>query len=622
MRSASSDGGGRALTGALLLALAWVLPGAGFADGWRAAPVFGADVRSLAFDPQSPGRVLAGTSSGQIYESTDMGGSWSTLGGRVALSGWVISDLQFDPHHPGRVWAGLWSLWGSDGAVVVSDDGGRSWQARDGGLPSQQVYALALATDRPDELWVATRDGVWASTDAGRSWRHATRALSKMGKVTSLLVDPYRPDVIYAGTWRRAYRSDDRGATWRGIFEGMVLDSEVFSLRPGPRGEGDLWASTCGWVYHGRDRGARWQRHTNGLKERRTPSFEVLADGTLLAGTVAGVYASTDQGASWRRRTPPVAVARIAAHPDRPEVVLVGSEGSGVWRSLDAGATFEPSAEGMVSVRVTDIVPAARGLELSVRYAERNDGVHRLSGGRVEIGRDSELPTVLDLEADGERLLAGAERGLWQRTDAAWRPVDGLTEERVEQVAVGGGRVVARTPSEIVSVTGSEIERFALARPAAGPVWWEGAAWFVDGGALRRWDGDGVAEAATPGAVESVEVFGARLVVEGPEGRLQRTAGGPWMPLPVAASRVLPTGDDELPILGLWRDGSATLHDSRGTARTRLRLPVPARDVSASVLEHGRLHLATAGYGLLWSNVLLLDEAPATGDERVEISSR
>ena len=552
-------------------ALASQLP----ADGWHAVPLFGADVRSLAFDPHSPERVLAGTSSGQIYESIDLGTTWKPSGARVAVPGWVVSSLQFDARRPGRVWAGLWALWGTDGAVVVSDDGGRTWEARDEGLPDRQVYALALTPDRPDGLYAATRQGVWASEDAGLTWRPLTAGYPEIGKVTSLLVDPYRPSVLYAGTWRRAYRSDDRGASWRGIFEGMVLDSEVFSLRPGPRGEGDLWASTCGWVYHGRDRGARWTRHSSGLPERRTPSFEVLSNGTLLAGTVAGVYGSNDHGASWSLRSPVIAVDAIAAHPSDPAVVLVASEGAGVWRSLDGGASFESSATGMVGIRVTDIVPSPAGLALSVRHAGTNNGVHRLRGERLELDRNSKLPTVLDLAADGRQLFAATERGLWRRASGGWGRMAGLAESRVEEVTAAEGRVFARTAGEVVSLRGQTIDRVTLSSPGPGLVWWSDAVWFVDQGRLHRW-GAGEAEfVEAPAEVEAVRAFGAKLVIDSPAGRFARTSTGSWKRLALAAPRVLPTGDPEAPILGLWDDGSATLHDTEGRELTQLRLPVP-----------------------------------------------
>ncbi|MDH3524757.1 MAG: hypothetical protein OES32_14330 [Acidobacteriota bacterium] len=601
---------GRAAVWALAMGLA---AGPAVADGWRAVPLFGADVRSLAFDPAVAGRVLAGTSAGQVYESLDGGTTWRAAGERVALPGWVVSDLQFDPHHEGRVWAALWALWGADGTVAVSEDGGRTWLGRGAGLPARQVYALALAADRAGELFAATRDGVWGSRDAGASWRPLTAAHPGMGKITSLLVDPWNPDILYAGSWRRPYRSDDRGVSWRGIFDGMALDSEVFSLVPGPGGEGELWASTCGWVYRSRDRGGRWQRYSNGLPERRTPSFEALANGRLLAGTVAGVYSSDDRGASWSRRSPEVAVNVIAAHPGRPDLVLFGSEGSGVWRSTDGGSTFTASADGLTGLRVTDLVAAGGDLTLSVRHAEGNDGVHRLAGKALSVDGGAALPTVLDLATDGESVYAATEEGVWQGAAGAWRRIEELGAGRVEAVAAAPGWVAAGSRHEIVSWRHGAVERLPVSEPGHGLALWSGGLWAVDGGELWRWDLEGRARIPAPGAVSAVGVYGDTLVVETAAGRFRRR-GGEWSAWAVTAPRVLPTGDEELPALGLWQGGSASLYDARGREQARLRLPVPARDVAASVLRDSRLHLATAGYGLLWSNLLRLAE-PEAGDQ-------
>ncbi|MCZ6508906.1 MAG: hypothetical protein O7A04_12785 [Acidobacteria bacterium] len=603
------------VVGLLVLALA-ALPLA--ADGWHSVPLFGADVRSLAFDPAAPERVLAGTSSGQVYESGDLGASWRPAGARVALPGWVVSSLKFDPHREGRVWASLWALWGADGAVAMSDDGGRTWQMRHDGLPPRQVYDLALAPDRAGELFAATREGVWRTRDSGRTWAHLTAFEPAIGKVTTLLVDPHDPDVLYAGTWRRAYRSDDRGRSWHGIFGGMALDSEVFSLRPGVN-EGELWASTCGWVYNARDRGRRWQRHTDGLDERRTPSFEVLPTGALLAGTIAGVYRSDDQGASWERRSPVLAVATMAVHPSRPDVVLVGSEGSGVWRSLDGGNSFESSALGMVGVRVTDVVAALDGLALSVRHTEHSDGVHQLVGARLTLDRDSHLPMVLDLAADGAVIYAATEAGLWRRAAEVWDRVARFGTGRIENVTSADGWVVAQSRTEIVSLRHGEVDRLPVSAPVSAPVPWRGAVWLADGGELWRWDLSQRSAVSIPGAVRSLEVFGDALIVDTTAGRLRRTPIGGWQSLAVAAPRVLPTGDGTLPILALWDGGTATLHDLAGRERSAIRLPVPMRDVAATLLRDGRLHLATSGYGLLWSTVLELAQDSEPG---VSISSR
>ena len=102
------------------------------------------------------------------------------------------------------------------------------------------------------------------------------------------------------------------------------------------------------------------------------------------------------------------------------------------------------------------------------------------------------------------------------------------------------------------------------------------------------------------------------LVIDTDAGRFA-LRGERWEPWAVNAPRVLTTGDRDLPYLGLWHGGRATLHDARGRQEAELKLPVPSRDVSASVLREGRLHLATAGYGLIWSNVLLLADNDVEG---------
>ncbi|HUP42792.1 MAG TPA: hypothetical protein VM599_06230, partial [Thermoanaerobaculia bacterium] len=101
---------------------------------WRPAPLWGADVRSLAVHPEHPDTVLAGTSSGQVYLSTDGGEQWRSAGDYLPFPGWIVSALAFDPNRPGRLWAGLRGMWG-DGLVSVSDDLGGTWLPREGDLP-------------------------------------------------------------------------------------------------------------------------------------------------------------------------------------------------------------------------------------------------------------------------------------------------------------------------------------------------------------------------------------------------------------------------------------------------------------------------------------------------------
>ena len=381
--------------------------GAEWPAGWSSAPLYGADVRSLAFDPVRPDLVYAGTASGQVDVSRDGGATWSPAGSALAFRGWVVGTLRFDPNRPDRLWAGLWGVFGG-GMIAWTEDGGKSWTTPHAPIASDQVYTLALVPGVPGRIYAGTRAGVLVSGDDGATWQLASRDLAELVHVSSLWVDPRRPERVIAGTWRRAYRSDDGGVTWRGIFDGMVLDSEVFTLQSVLGRSEELWASTCGWVYQTEDAGGKWVRHQSGLTERRTPSFAILGgdegNQRLLAGTVAGAFLSENGGQSFALVSPPsLAIAVVAQDSRRPERILLGTEGSGVWRSLDGGRSFIASSRGMTNLRVA-ATEAFRGqLLVAVNHAGPASGLYSSGDGGKDLRRRIRLRA-----AHGPR--AGADR--------------------------------------------------------------------------------------------------------------------------------------------------------------------------------------------------------------------
>lgn len=517
-------------------------------DGWRSAPLWGADVRSVAIHPEDPDLLFAGTSAGQVYISRDAGASWAATGPPGALAGWVISDLVIDPEQPSRLWAALWGVWGG-GGVLASDDLGVTWTPRGEGLPGSQVYALAPVPGRAGALYAGTRGGVYGTADGGGSWRRLTGALPEIEKVTSLLVDPRSPDTVIAGTWRRAYRSDDAGATWRGVFDGMWLDSEVFSLRRAPGRPDEVWASTCGWVYRSVDGGESWTRFKEGLPWRRTPSFAVLPEGRLLAGTVGGLFVSDDGGTSWRRSGGgELAVLDIAYHPERPRRVVLGTEGSGVWISEDGGETLTQTARGMTNLRVGALARVGRELLVAVNHAGPASGIYSSrDGGDSFLAPETALPTVLALTVAGPQVFAGTEEGLYERSGDGWRRVTELGERRIEALEAAGERLLARTPGAVFELVDGRF-RPAVADTAAAPA-----------GSGRYPTGDPRHPALVVGS-ESAHLL---------------TAGGDVSAVPGAAGNGAPPP-------GL-----------------RFALPVPADDITAAAVVDGRLLLGTSGHGLL-----------------------
>jgi photosystem II stability/assembly factor-like uncharacterized protein len=571
------------------------------------APLYGADVRSLVFDPREPERAFAGSSGGHVYRSDDGGESWfEAAGERVPFPGWVVGTLRFDPNRPERLWAGLWGIWGG-GLVAFTDDLGASWTLRNEGLPpGDQVYALAHVPGVAGRLFAATRTGVWRSDDDGVTWAKASAAEPRLIHVSSLLVDAADPNRILAGTWRRAFRSDDGGATWREAPDGMVLDSEVFTLNPVPGRPGELWASTCGWVYRGEEFGRRWTRVTEGFRERRTPSFLVVSPERLLAGTVAGLHLSTDGGRSFRRTSDGrLPILALAHHPARPERVLVGTEGAGVWLSTDGGETLSPRLVATANVRVPALAATGASVFAAVAHAGPLSGVYRSPdhGASFEPA-PAELPTVLDLAVDGERLWAATERGLFERAGTEWRRVGELADLRVEQLLVGGDRRIARTPEALWERRADgrfhRLETGVPGAPLAAAFAW-GELWLRTAEGMWRVSGAEAVAASLP-ATDATPVPSASddLLLDCHDGLWRRAdPSAEWQRLSPGPMRAVPTRDARFPLLVASGDALALYSPADGR-RLPVEAPFPPAAVSSALLEGRRLWVGTSGYGL-WS---------------------
>ncbi len=64
-------------------------------------------------------------------------------------------------------------------------------------------------------MYVAMRDGMFVSRDAGRTWKPAGNAVKSMAAVA---VNPKRPSEVYAATEQgQIHRSTDGGETWETI---------------------------------------------------------------------------------------------------------------------------------------------------------------------------------------------------------------------------------------------------------------------------------------------------------------------------------------------------------------------------------------------------------------------
>src|SRR5215469_4727016 len=124
-----------------------------------------------------------------------------------------------EPGNPLVVYVGA-----ASGGIFKTTDGGARWQPVFDDQDVSAVGALAVAPSRHETVWAGTGepwlirpdhamgDGIYKSTDAGRTWKNMGLALT--GHIARIIVDPNNAEVVYACAVGQAYRPQHE----RGIF--------------------------------------------------------------------------------------------------------------------------------------------------------------------------------------------------------------------------------------------------------------------------------------------------------------------------------------------------------------------------------------------------------------------
>lgn len=282
-----------------------------------------------------PDAIYVATASGGIFKSTNQGTTWTPVFDRVDAM-MSIGDVAVAPSDPAIVFAGTGeannrqsSSWG-DG-VYKSTDSGRTWTAA-GLRDTRHIARLVVHPSNPEIVYVAAAGHLWGpnddrgvfkTVDGGRSWTKVLFVDSNTG-ATDLAIDPENPEVLYAATYQR------QRAAWG--FNGGGPGSGIFRTRDG----GATWTRLTRGLPAG-DKGRI------GLDTSRAVAHTVYAV-VEAAGRDSGVYRTTDDGDRWEQMSTvnprPMYYSQIRLDPREPRRVYLLGSNRGFYVSDDWGATF------------------------------------------------------------------------------------------------------------------------------------------------------------------------------------------------------------------------------------------------------------------------------------------
>ncbi|HLE85236.1 MAG TPA: hypothetical protein VJG13_12930, partial [Thermoanaerobaculia bacterium] len=340
---------------------------------WRnVGPSRGGRVTAVAGVPGEPFTYYFGATGGGVWKTTDGGTTWKNVSDEFFGSG-SVGALAVAPSDPNVVYAGMGEspirgvATGHGDGVYRSTDAGRTWThlGLDG---TEHVGGLAVHPRDPDVVWVAAQGSAWRTTaergvyrskDGGATWEQVLFVSDSAG-ASGLAMDPTNPRILYAAFWDH--------------------DRDPWRIRSGGPGSG-VWKTTDG--------GDTWER--------------------LGLGKDGGEEGRLPEG---------MGKVRVAVSPARPERVwaMVEADDGGLYRSDDAGETWRlVNGERVLRARAwyythvfADPVDADTVYVLNAPFMKSTDGGRTFSRVRTPHGDNHDLWIAPE---DNRRMINGNDGG-------------------------------------------------------------------------------------------------------------------------------------------------------------------------------------------------------------------
>ena len=201
-----------------------------------------------------------------------------------------------------------------------------------GALPRTTDYhSLLVSSSDPNVLLLGTHNGVYRSTDGGRSWR----AAGLVGEDAMNLVRA--GDTIFMGGHDVFAKSVDGGKTWRAMHPAGLPSLDVHGLTVDPRDQTTLYAQIASTGLYRSTNGARSFRLVSSDVNGMMMSVAVTTVGKFVVGDMSrGIFTSTT-GKHWLH-TATGMVMGIAADPKNAKRIV--ATGRGIAISSDGGRSW------------------------------------------------------------------------------------------------------------------------------------------------------------------------------------------------------------------------------------------------------------------------------------------
>ncbi|MFW6076054.1 MAG: WD40/YVTN/BNR-like repeat-containing protein, partial [Chloroflexota bacterium] len=180
---------------------------------WRSVgPHRGGRVVAVAGHPTEINTFYFGACAGGVWKTTDAGDYWENISdgyfNTAAIGALAVSDADPNVIYAGTGETAIRSNVSHGDGVYKSTDGGRTW--KNVGLEdTRHIARIRIHPDDPDTVYVAAlghawgkneQRGVFRSTDGGETWEKVLYKSDKAGAI-DLSMDVNNPRILYAAIW-------------------------------------------------------------------------------------------------------------------------------------------------------------------------------------------------------------------------------------------------------------------------------------------------------------------------------------------------------------------------------------------------------------------------------------
>jgi photosystem II stability/assembly factor-like uncharacterized protein len=341
-------------------------------------------ISDFAVYEANPSIFYVGTAHGGVWKTTSNGALMTPVLQHDGLLS--IGDVTVSQKNPDLIWVGKGEAnnrqstsWG-DG-VYKSTDGGKTWQMM--GLANSKHIGRILIDPANDDIVLVAAGGplfgpggdrgVYKTTDGGRTWTRTLETDENTG-VTDLARSATEPNVVYAATYqrRRSTCCMNGGGPGSGLYKS--IDG------------GNTWTRIAG---NGWPTGSLGRI---GIDTYRKDGNIVYANvegegggggrggrgggGGTGGPDMTGVYRSADAGATWEKMSGgnprPMYFSQMRIDPNNADHLFMG--GVDLWMSTDGGRNFAQNAASTIHDDIHAI------------WIDPSNSMHMMIGGDGGIG--------------------------------------------------------------------------------------------------------------------------------------------------------------------------------------------------------------------------------------------